>query len=157
MHQIYHRKHQEALSLNSVLMRNTCARDLPHHTAVGAAVAGPGTSKIRCAVEIAVRVEHRAPVRVRAVTAAEVVEIDHATLLAAIRQLEYPAVIMGAAGRTDPKQITGCVYGYATGWSQASAQTAVSNYHFIRSCGFRNSGLQLWHRRCFTEVSQGEK
>jgi uncharacterized membrane protein len=34
--------------------------------------------------------------------------------LAAIRQLEYPAVLMGAATITHPKKITGCVHGYAT-------------------------------------------
>ena len=86
------------------------ARDLPDHAAARAAVAVPSTSVICCAVEIAVRVEHR-DAGVPAVTTAEVVEIDQGADFAAIRQLVYPAIMMGAATITRPKQITGCVHG----------------------------------------------
>ena len=99
---------QSCSPVDSVLVPSTHARDFPNHTAA------VRTSTDGRAVEIAVRVKHRSIPRTIAVTTAEVVEIDHGAHLGAIRQLEYPADLMGAASRTHPKKITGGVQGYAT-------------------------------------------
>jgi len=72
----------------------------------------------RCAVEIAIGVEHRAAVRVRAVPTAEVVEIDDAAQLAAIGQLEYPAVIMVLCPRNWTAVVSRRVRGNIFGVSQ---------------------------------------
>src|ERR1700757_2120005 len=103
--------------LTSILMPSTHARDFPHHAAVAA-----WPSDHRCAVEIAVRVERRGAIRGRAVTTAEVVEIDHTARFAAIGQLVDPAIPISAAYPTRPKKITGGVNGYATAGAAGRAE-----------------------------------
>ena len=92
----------------SILTWSAHARKLPDHTAASGAA---GASGSRRAVEIAAGVESWTPVRPHAVTTAEIVEIDQVALLAAIGQLEYPAVVLGAANITDPEEIAGCILG----------------------------------------------